>query len=183
MSSHGIVVLGDLDGFEDSASSITGEVKARRLVTEQKAAKKAKRAERKARKARKAAAAAVVGEREAAVQVAADMMHSASEDDAWEGFSCTEVDGIVRMLAVHGHRDAAAAVIVAHSGSDDDGDSHAYIRAAASVEQYEAAVVYVRRISGEPDAQPDDEDVKRDQLRYHEEHLLQLRCELGINTE
>lgn len=44
--------------------------------------------------------------------------------DVFEGFTCTEIDALVTVFNVAGHKEAAANVIAHHSPGDDAGDGH-----------------------------------------------------------
>jgi hypothetical protein len=124
-------------------------------------------------------------ERSVSVTRAARMMSSASEDNAWCGFGCGEVDGIAAMLALHGHLTEAGDIIAAHAVDDDCGDPHGYIGALGEWEaRQEAAEVYVRRnMLDETEAQPVDVDEKRRLLEAAEGAVRQLRQEVGLPVE
>ncbi len=112
-------------------------------------------------------------------------------------FNCGELNPLVKMLALHGHFDTAAAAIRSHAVEDDCGDRHGYL--AAMVDDgdgVEASEVYVRRLLGDTDAMPSNAGELTDELdRLVEqqadgdrskatwERVRQIRQELGEDVD
>ncbi len=47
--------------------------------------------------------------------------------DLYQRFSCTEIDPLLRVLVLAGHRDAAAEVLACHTAGDEPGDLHDHL--------------------------------------------------------
>lgn len=64
--------------------------------------------------------------------------------------TCTEVDSLARVLAISGHRDAAAFILTAHVEADDEGDPHAAVlprQEDDSDDQQARALLYVTALA------------------------------------
>lgn len=102
-----------------------------------------------------------------AVKAMADMLNES--EGATAAMSCSEVNSIVRVLAVAGHRDEAANLIIGHAlggsepdyynpdGNPEDNDAHGFLTAMlddeqgiGTAEQFDAAWRYVKAMVDEP---------------------------------